>query len=74
MGQSLVFQVAKKASVLKRRKSRNRMEANVSGARTETNTPGPGTPLADAPGQIQGGNRALSDTDMQGFYSEEGKG
>lgn len=56
-----MFQVAKKASVLKRRKSRNRMEQNAS--RTETNTPGPGTPLG-AP---------LSDADMQGIYSEEGK-
>lgn len=36
LGQSLILQVAKKASVLKRRKSRNRMET-------------PGTPQGDAP-------------------------
>lgn len=36
LGQSLVLQVAKKASVLKRRKSKNRMEP-------------PGTPQGDAP-------------------------
>lgn len=36
LGQSLILQVAKKASVLKRRKSRNRMEP-------------PGTPQGDAP-------------------------
>lgn len=36
LGQSLILQVAKKASVLKRRKSRNRMDT-------------PGTPQGDAP-------------------------
>lgn len=49
---------------------------NTSGARTETNTPGPGTPLNDAPG-IQStvssqANRALSDTDVV-FYMDDQK-
>lgn len=52
------------------------MEVNTSGARTETNTPGPGTPLADAPG-LQGtvnnpASRTLSDTDVV-FYMDDQK-
>lgn len=52
------------------------MDANTSGARTETNTPGPGTPLTETPG-IQGSvnsqaNRALSDTDVV-FYMDDQK-
>lgn len=35
VGQSLILQVAKKASVLKRRKSRNRMEMQTSAPQTE---------------------------------------
>ncbi|XP_074039471.1 potassium voltage-gated channel subfamily KQT member 1 isoform X2 [Leptinotarsa decemlineata] len=70
--------VAKKASVLKRRKSRNRMEVNTSGARTEVNTPGPGTPLADTP-NVQSvmnnqPNKALSDTDVMFFMDEQKTG
>ncbi|KAJ8984378.1 hypothetical protein NQ317_003526, partial [Molorchus minor] len=41
--------VAKKASVLKRRKSRNRMEVNTSGSRTEANTPAPVRPSPTPP-------------------------
>ncbi|XP_018579607.1 potassium voltage-gated channel subfamily KQT member 1 [Anoplophora glabripennis] len=73
LSKSLILQVAKKASVLKRRKSRNRMEVNTSGNRTETNTPGPGTPLTDTPAvQGQNASRTLSDTDVV-FYMEEPK-
>ncbi|CAH1159401.1 unnamed protein product [Phaedon cochleariae] len=76
LSKSLILQVAKKASVLKRKKSKNRMEVNTSGARTEVNTPGPGTPLADTPtgAQAIGGQsgKALSDTDVM-FYMEEPK-
>lgn len=52
------------------------MEVNTSGARTEANTPGPGTPLTDTPG-VQGSvnnqaNRTLSDTDVV-FYMDDQK-
>jgi hypothetical protein len=66
LGQSLMLQVAKKASVLKRRKSRNRMEA-------------PGTPQGDTPVQAVAGSgpnsapsRCESDSDVV-FYMEEPK-
>lgn len=62
LGQSLMLQVAKKASVLKRRKSRNRMEA-------------PGTPQGDTPVQTVAPNapsRCESDSDVV-FYMEEPK-
>lgn len=62
LGQSLMLQVAKKASVLKRRKSRNRMET-------------PGTPQGDTPvqtvaGANNGPSRCESDSDVV-FYMEE---
>ncbi|XP_049826133.1 potassium voltage-gated channel subfamily KQT member 1-like isoform X1 [Aethina tumida] len=63
LSKSLILQVAKKASVLKRRKSRNRMEST-----------GPGTP--DTPVQptsaSQLPNSAASDADVV-FYMEEPK-
>nr|CAI5835792.1 unnamed protein product [Callosobruchus analis] len=65
-----ISKVAKKASVLKRRKSRNRMDP--ANSRTEANTPGTETPSGEAPG-VGGAtqpNRALSDTDVV-FYMEE---
>ncbi|VEN50791.1 unnamed protein product [Callosobruchus maculatus] len=74
ISKSLILQVAKKASVLKRRKSRNRMDPAAATSRTEANTPGTETPCGEAPGV--GGptqpNRALSDTDVV-FYMEEPK-
>lgn len=59
LGQSLMLQVAKKASVLKRRKSRNRME-------------GPGTPQNDTPAVQTAPARCESDSDVV-FYMEEPK-
>ncbi|XP_015835061.1 potassium voltage-gated channel subfamily KQT member 1 isoform X3 [Tribolium castaneum] len=62
LSKSLMLQVAKKASVLKRRKSRNRMEA-------------PGTPQGDTPVQAVAPNapsRCESDSDVV-FYMEEPK-
>ncbi|KAG5875897.1 hypothetical protein JTB14_014073 [Gonioctena quinquepunctata] len=78
LSKSLILQVAKKASVLKRKKSRNRMEVNTSGTRTEMSTPGPGTPLADAP-TVQSAmnnqpNKALSDSDVMFFMDEQKTG
>ncbi|XP_056637135.1 potassium voltage-gated channel subfamily KQT member 1 isoform X1 [Diorhabda sublineata] len=74
LSKSLILQVAKKASVLKRRKSKNKMDPLSS--RTEIGTPGPGTPLTDTPvvpstmtGQP---NKALSDTDVM-LYMDEPK-
>lgn len=49
------------------------MDVNTSGARTESNTPGPGTPLTDNPGNVNNQtNRTLSDTDVM-FYMDEQK-
>lgn len=60
LGQSLIFQVAKKASVLKRRKSKNRMEV-------------PGTPLGDAPSPAPPPS-AKSDSEAEVvFYMDEPK-
>lgn len=56
LGQSLMLQVAKKASVLKRRKSRNRMEA-------------PPTPQGDVPTTTFA--RRDSDGDGGGGFSNE---
>ncbi|CAH1105634.1 unnamed protein product [Psylliodes chrysocephalus] len=66
LSKSLILQVAKKASVLKRRKSKNRMDNQ--GSRTEVNTPGPGTPLTDNPTAPT--TKALSDTDVMLFMDE----
>ncbi|XP_065159719.1 potassium voltage-gated channel subfamily KQT member 1 isoform X5 [Atheta coriaria] len=65
LSKSLILQVAKKASVLKRRKSRNRMEA-------------PGTPQGDQPpppsaaASLTGGRSIDQDNDVV-FYMEEPK-
>ncbi|CAG9856839.1 unnamed protein product [Phyllotreta striolata] len=68
LSKSLILQVAKKASVLKRRKSQNRMDGARS--RTEVNTPGPGTPLTDTP--VGPSSKALSDTDVM-LYMDDTK-
>lgn len=76
LGQSLILQVAKKASVLKRRKSRNRMEVN-SGAGTPQGNAAP-PPLAP-PSQSQSQSaphappeRCDSEADVV-FYMDEPK-
>lgn len=69
LGQSLMFQVAKKASVLKRRKSKNRME------RSDTLAGTPGTPQQDVPAQQQlatTNSRCESESDII-YYMEEPK-
>ncbi|XP_071056069.1 potassium voltage-gated channel subfamily KQT member 1-like isoform X2 [Onthophagus taurus] len=61
LSKSLILQVAKKASVLKRRKSRNRMEA-------------PGTPQGDPPMQVPPNRTPQGDNDTDVvFYMEEPK-
>lgn len=53
------------------------MEVNTSGTRTEVNTPGPETPLGEAPTSVQAAlsnqsSKALSDSDVV-FFMEEPK-
>lgn len=66
VGQSLILQVAKKASVLKRRKSRNRMEVPV-------NVPPPMEPASTAMVASTQSGKYESDNEVI-CYSEEPKG
>ncbi|XP_072384708.1 potassium voltage-gated channel subfamily KQT member 1 [Diabrotica undecimpunctata] len=74
LSKSLILQVAKKASVLKRRKSKNKMDPPGT-SRAELNTPGPGTPLTEASmvlSTLGGQPKALSDTEVM-LYMDESK-
>ncbi|XP_023288103.1 potassium voltage-gated channel subfamily KQT member 1 [Orussus abietinus] len=66
---SLMIQVAKKASVLKRRKSRNRMDVQQPAQSAGAQVPGPAGPAAGSQGDAQ---RADNEGDVV-FYMEEPK-